>query len=111
LDRVELKSMKGLFVSDVPRPPVPDHTMGEQRRGFVQQNQIDPIRSESVHQLGRQGGGLSGIRSSPSQAGERLFGVWLRSAPLGLSGKLDLLIRTPEACYPVDFKDTEGRPS
>jgi CRISPR-associated protein Cas4 len=27
---------------------------------------------------------------------------------LGLSGKLDLLIVTPEACYPVDFKDTEG---
>lgn len=27
-----------------------------------------------------------------------------------LSGKLDLLILTPDACYPVDFKDTEGGP-
>lgn len=40
--------------------------------------------------------------------GERRFGVWLRSPALGLSGKLDLLIVTEEAAYPVDFKDTEG---
>jgi len=40
--------------------------------------------------------------------GERRFSVWLRSERLGLSGKLDLLILTPDACYPVDFKDTEG---
>lgn len=25
-----------------------------------------------------------------------------------MSGKLDLLIVTPDACFPVDFKDTEG---
>lgn len=41
-------------------------------------------------------------------SGERRFGVWLRSAALGLSGKLDLLVVTPDACFPVDFKDTEG---
>jgi CRISPR-associated exonuclease Cas4 len=29
---------------------------------------------------------------------------------LGISGKLDLLIETPDACYPVDFKYTTGRP-
>lgn len=40
--------------------------------------------------------------------GERRFGVWLRSEPLGLSGKLDMLVVTPSACFPVDFKDTEG---
>jgi len=40
--------------------------------------------------------------------GERHFGTWLRSQKLGLSGKLDLLIVTPKACFPVDFKDTEG---
>ena len=51
-----------------------------------------------------------GFRAYGVKEGERLFGVWLRSNRLGLSGKLDLLIRTPEACYPVDFKDTEGRP-
>jgi CRISPR-associated exonuclease Cas4 len=40
--------------------------------------------------------------------GERHFGVWLSSERLGLSGKLDLLIVTADACFPVDFKDTEG---
>lgn len=38
--------------------------------------------------------------------GERQFQVWLTSARLGLSGRLDLLIKTPDALYPVDFKDT-----
>jgi CRISPR-associated exonuclease Cas4 len=42
--------------------------------------------------------------------GERRFHVWLNSPALGLSGKLDLLIVTPKACYPVDFKYTRGRP-
>lgn len=49
-----------------------------------------------------------GLRGYGLTAGERHFGVWLRSPRLGLSGKLDLLIATPAACYPVDFKDTEG---
>jgi CRISPR-associated exonuclease Cas4 len=42
--------------------------------------------------------------------GERRFHVWVNSPVLGLSGKLDLLIVTPEACYPVDFKYTRDRP-
>ncbi len=41
--------------------------------------------------------------------GERRYHVWLSSDRLGLSGKLDLLIVTPEACYPVDFKHTRDR--
>jgi CRISPR-associated exonuclease Cas4 len=49
-----------------------------------------------------------GFRRYGLERGERRFGVWLHSAALGLSGKLDLLITTEEACYPVDFKDTEG---
>lgn len=49
-----------------------------------------------------------GFRAYGVRDGERRFGVWLHSARLGLSGKLDLLILTSEACYPVDFKDTEG---
>jgi CRISPR-associated exonuclease Cas4 len=40
--------------------------------------------------------------------GKRFFGVALRSAELGLTGKLDLLIVTDTACFPVEFKDTEG---
>jgi CRISPR-associated exonuclease Cas4 len=42
--------------------------------------------------------------------GERRYHVWLSSDRLGLSGKLDLLIVTPDACYPVDFKYTRDRP-
>ncbi len=42
--------------------------------------------------------------------GERRFHAWVNSSALGLSGKLDLLIVTPEACYPVDFKYTRDRP-
>jgi CRISPR-associated exonuclease Cas4 len=40
--------------------------------------------------------------------GRRLFGAVLRSAELGLTGKLDLLIVTDTACFPVEFKHTEG---
>ncbi len=49
-----------------------------------------------------------GFRAYGVREGERRFAVWLRSARLGLSGKLDLLILTPNACFPVDFKDTDG---
>src|SRR5438876_7517403 len=46
-----------------------------------------------------------GFRAYGVCEGERRFGVWLHSAALGLSGKLDLVILTRDACYPVDFKD------
>jgi CRISPR-associated exonuclease Cas4 len=49
-----------------------------------------------------------GFRRYGLERGERRFGVWLHSEALELSGKLDLLIITEDACYPVDFKDTEG---
>jgi CRISPR-associated exonuclease Cas4 len=42
--------------------------------------------------------------------GERRYRVWLSSARRALSGTLDMLIRTPGADYPVDFKYTRGRP-
>ena len=51
-----------------------------------------------------------GFRAYGMRDGERRFGLWLHSEHLGLSGKLDLLILTGDACYPVDFKDTEGGP-
>jgi len=41
-------------------------------------------------------------------SGERIFNLWLHSERLGLSGKLDLLIRTEHGYFPVDFKYTEG---
>jgi CRISPR-associated exonuclease Cas4 len=40
--------------------------------------------------------------------GKRLFGISLHSSELHLAGKLDVLIVTSSACFPVDFKDTEG---
>lgn len=46
------------------------------------------------------------LRKYGLDRGERHFQVWLNSARLGLSGRLDLLIKTPDALYPVDFKDT-----
>lgn len=49
-----------------------------------------------------------GFRAYGLIEGERRFSLWLHSDRLGLSGKLDLLIVTPDACYPIDFKDTEG---
>lgn len=42
--------------------------------------------------------------------GTRRFHVWLRSSRLGLSGKLDLLIESPVGLFPIDFKNTTGRP-
>lgn len=51
-----------------------------------------------------------GFRGYGIREGERCFGIWLHSERLGLSGKLDLLILTAGACYPVDFKDTTGGP-
>jgi CRISPR-associated exonuclease Cas4 len=38
--------------------------------------------------------------------GTRRFQVWLTSQRLALSGRLDLLISTPQGGFPVDFKDT-----
>jgi CRISPR-associated exonuclease Cas4 len=51
-----------------------------------------------------------GLKRYELGAGERHFHVWLDSARLGLSGKLDLLIISPHGYFPVDFKYTRGRP-
>ena len=42
--------------------------------------------------------------------GRRHFHLWLRSEQLGLTGKLDLLIESPQGLLPIDFKYTTGRP-
>ncbi len=44
------------------------------------------------------------------EGGERIFNLWLRSRRLGLSGRLDLLIRSATGYFPVDFKYTEDLP-
>lgn len=42
------------------------------------------------------------------EGAERQFGVWLTDARLGLSGKLDLLLKGEEESAVVDFKLTSG---
>ncbi len=49
-----------------------------------------------------------GLREYGLASGERLFGVRLHSSRLGLTGHLDLLVRTATTAHPVDFKDTDG---
>lgn len=50
------------------------------------------------------------LRAYGIEGGERLFNLWLRSHHLGLSGRLDLLIRSGSDYFPVDFKYTEDVP-
>lgn len=42
--------------------------------------------------------------------GKRHHGMWMRSSDLGLSGRVDLLIETDDACYPVEYKYTFREP-
>jgi CRISPR-associated exonuclease Cas4 len=50
------------------------------------------------------------LKSYGLAEGERLFGQWIKSNKLGLTGKPDLVIRTAAEIYPVDFKYTRDRP-
>jgi len=43
-------------------------------------------------------------------SGERQFNINLYSDRLALSGKLDMVILTPDELIPVDFKNTPGEP-
>lgn len=77
----------------LPVRPVPTYRM---RRGKDVQAAVEALERRR------------GFRGYGLRHGERRFGLWLHSERLGLAGKLDLLVLTPEACFPVDFKDTEG---
>ena len=48
------------------------------------------------------------LRAYGLQEGERQFDLWLESESLGLCGRLDLLITTPEERIPVDYKYSEA---
>ena len=48
------------------------------------------------------------LRRYGIESGERLFDLWLHSDALALSGRADLLIVTPDAVWPVEFKETSG---
>lgn len=98
-----------LIVSDVkqfaycPRIPFYRYAMPVGRRAtfkmeYGKEQHVNLERLESRRKL----------RRYRLEGGERVFGLWLRSERLGLSGKLDLVIRTTDADYPVEFKYTEG---
>lgn len=42
------------------------------------------------------------------ETGKRQWNYWLKSEKLGLTGKVDMLVETWDAFYPVDFKYTRG---
>lgn len=48
------------------------------------------------------------LREYGLEGAERQFGVWLEDDRLGLTGKLDLLLRGPEVASVVEFKLTSG---
>ncbi|MBI3398594.1 MAG: CRISPR-associated protein Cas4 [Deltaproteobacteria bacterium] len=78
--------------------PVEKKTTFKMEHGKIAEDKID--RLENRRKLKRYG--LSG--------GKREFHKQLYSEKYGLSGKVDLLIKTDAAYYPVDFKYTASQP-
>lgn len=78
--------------------PVPRKSTFKMERGKEIEIKLDALEARRT------------LRRYHLAEGERRFNVWLNSPALGLSGKLDSLIVTAEACYPVDFKYTRDRP-
>lgn len=78
--------------------PVEKVTTFKMEHGKIAEDKID--RLENRRKLKRYG----------LFSGKREFHVNLYSKSLGLSGKVDLLIKTSETYYPVDFKYTTAHP-
>lgn len=88
-----------------PRIPFYQHAMGFHGKATfkMEQGKTAQAAVESLEKRRR-------LREYGLSEGKRHFGVSLFSPSLGISGKLDLLIETESACFPVDFKYTTGRP-
>jgi CRISPR-associated exonuclease Cas4 len=78
--------------------PVEKKTTWKMDRGKIEEAEIDRLEKRRK---------LSSYRLAE---GVRRFHVRLSSDRLGLTGKLDLVIDSPEGLFPVDFKFTTGRP-
>ena len=78
--------------------PVNKKTTWKMEQGKIAEAQIDELEKRRK------------LREYRLADGERRFHVWLNSGRIGLSGKIDLLIDSPEGLFPVDFKLTTGRP-
>lgn len=79
--------------------PVEKKSTWKMEQGAIEEEKIDKL--EKRRKLG----------AYRLTEGKRQFHVWLSSERLGLTGKLDLLIDSPEGLFPVDFKFTTGTPS
>lgn len=78
--------------------PVEKKTTWKMDQGKIEEAEIDRLEQRRK---------LTGYRLAE---GGRRFHFRLTSTRLGLAGKLDLLIDSPEGLFPVDFKWTTGRP-
>lgn len=78
--------------------PVDRKTTVKMERGKTEEFRVDALEQRRS------------LRRYRLSEGERRFHVWLDSPRLGLSGKLDLLIVSPQGYFPVDFKYSRGRP-
>jgi len=119
MSRSQLNAVSGRLSPELIPLRVNDLKQFEYCARIVFYNTVMPVARKSTVKMGR--GKEIEIKLDALEArrtlhryrlgeGERRFHVWLNSPALGLSGKLDLLIVTPEACYPVDFKYTRDRP-
>ena len=88
-----------------PRIPYYQHVMGFHGKSTFKMEQGKSAQAaiESLEKRRR-------LREYGLSEGKRHFGVSLFSRTLDISGKLDLLIETETACFPVDFKYTTGSP-
>ena len=77
----------------MPLPPQPTAAMQRGRDLHVRVEFLERRRKLRAYNLG---------------AGERQFEIPLSSKRHGLSGKLDMLVTTPQGRFPVDFKMTKG---
>ena len=78
--------------------PVARKTTAKMKRGEEVELKVDALEARRT------------LRRYGLSQGERRANVWLSSERMGLSGRLDMLITTPEGCFPVDFKYTRDRP-
>jgi len=76
--------------------PVEKKTTFKMDHGKISEDSI--ARLEARRKLSRYG----------LETGKRHWNYWLKSEALGLTGKVDMLVETPNAFYPVDFKFTKG---
>jgi CRISPR-associated exonuclease Cas4 len=88
-----------------PRIPFYQHVLGFHGKPTYKMNQ-GKVAQDAMEALERR----RRFKEYGLTDGKRHFGLWLHSESLNLAGKLDVAIEAEDACYPVDFKYTTGRP-